>query len=138
MKPSYVPEKHVPLTLMILELNGLLDSGNYDGITPAEVAAHLDDGSIFDYLRERVGADADFSLLLEGGPYPGFAAFYVAALRDLNGAYSSGRKWGVSHRGICLLLAWTNEIIQQGHGWRPLGEEDARLPGARQDGPPPM
>lgn len=135
MRPSYVPEKHVPLTLMILELNGLLDTGNYDDITPAEVAAHLDDGTIFDYLRERVGMDIDLSMFGAEGPYPDFAAFYVAALRDLNGANSSGRKWGVSRRGLCLLVAWTNEIIQQGHGWLPLGEEAAR-PGARQDDGP--
>ncbi|QDE27997.1 hypothetical protein FIV45_12300 [Paremcibacter congregatus] len=29
------------------------------------------------------------------------------------------RKWGVENNGLCLLLVWTNEIIQRGTGWYP-------------------
>jgi len=29
------------------------------------------------------------------------------------------RKWGIENLGLCLLLAWTNKIIQQGSGWYP-------------------
>ena len=111
---------HTPLTQMILQLNSLLDSGKYDDVAPAEVAAHLDDGTVFEYLRDRFGADADFSLFFEGGPYcRSFRRFYVERLRDMNSCFSSGRKWGVFHRGLCLLIAWTNEVVQEGADWRP-------------------
>jgi hypothetical protein len=35
--------------------------------------------------------------------------------QQIFGAYAGdeNRRWGISHNGICLLLAWTNEIVQQ-------------------------
>jgi hypothetical protein len=42
-------------------------------------------------------------------------------LQRMCNAYSGDerKKWGVENSGLCLLLAWTNEIIQQGSGWHP-------------------
>jgi hypothetical protein len=40
---------------------------------------------------------------------------------QMYGGYAGNerRKWGIENLGLCLLLAWTNEIIQQGSGWYP-------------------
>jgi hypothetical protein len=40
-------------------------------------------------------------------------------LQDILGGYRGleRRKWGISHNGICLLIAWVNELVQQ-HAWQ--------------------
>ncbi len=39
----------------------------------------------------------------------------VARWKEICGAYGgkTAKKWGVEKSGLCLLLAWTNELIQQ-------------------------
>ena len=112
---------HHALTLMILNLNHLLDTGRYDDITLDEVNAHIKDGSILEFIRTRAGKEVDFSILLDGKTYGNFERFYVTSLQSFQDAYGGEerRKFGVSNRGLCALIAWTNEILQQGTGWRP-------------------
>lgn len=112
---------HSALTLLILELNHLVDTGRYDGITLAEVKSHIRAGDVLQFLRDRTGDDSDFSMFLDAGGYQGFDRFYSTYLQSILDAYGGKerRKWRVENRGLCLLIAWTNEIIQQGHGWRP-------------------
>ena len=38
-------------------------------------------------------------------------------LQSLLNVVDAQRKWGVENRGLCLLIAMTNEIVQQGSGW---------------------
>lgn len=131
MKSSYVPERHVPFTLMIVSLNSLLDTGRHDDITLDEVKAHIEDGTVLRWIQTRSGEDdiGLLSILLDGKTYYGFESFYVTALQSTLDAYGgqARRKWGVENRGLCLLIAWTNEIIQQGHDWLPLGEKAAGM-----------
>lgn len=129
MKTSYVRERHVPFTLMVLTLTHLLDTGRYDSVTLDEVKARIEDGTILRWLQTRSGEDdiGLLSVLLDGKTYGDFERRYVTSLQEILGGYSGQerRRWGVKNRGICLLLAWTNEILQDGHGWRPRGEEAA-------------
>ena len=113
--------KLTAFTHLILELNSMLDTGRHDTITVAEIRQHIEDGSILRFIRERGGKDIDLSILLDAGTYGNFEAFYVSYLQSICGAYAGNerRKWGVENRGLCLLIAWTNEIIQQGSGWQP-------------------
>lgn len=113
--------KHSALTLLILHLNSLVDSGKYDDISLGEVEDHIDDGSILRFIRDRAGNDIDLSVHLDSSTYGNFEQFYVAHLQSIFDAYAGNerRKWGVEHKGLCLLIAWTNEIIQQGTGWQP-------------------
>lgn len=113
--------KHSALTLLILQLNALLDTGRYDDITIDEVKGRIEDGSILRFLRDRAGKDIDLSFQFETKSYANFERFYVTYLQGINNAYGGGesRKWGVENRGLCLLIAWTNEILQQGSGWTP-------------------
>ncbi len=113
--------KHSALTLLIHNLNHLLDTGQYDEISVEEVSAHIEDGSILQFIQTRADGDVDFSILLDGLTYGNFERFYVTYLQAIQDAYAGNerRKWGVSNRGVCLLIAWTNEILQQGSDWRP-------------------
>ena len=112
---------HAALTLLILQLNHLLDTGRYDTLTLEEVKSSIRDGSILQFIQQRAGMDVDFSILLDGLTYRNFERFYVTYLQSILENYGGdeGRKWGVENRGLCLLIAWTNEILQQGTGWSP-------------------
>jgi hypothetical protein len=61
------------------------------------------------WMRKNI-PDADLSLLQE----PDISE-YEQMMRDLQGGYrgQEGRKWGVENRGLCPLLAWTNELAQR-------------------------
>lgn len=109
------------LTLLILQLNKLIDTGKYDNITIEEIHNYINDGTILVFLRRRSQDDIDLSIHLDTNLYGDFQIFYVKQLQSIFDAYSGDekRKWGVQNKGLCLLLAWTNEIIQQGSGWIP-------------------
>ena len=52
-------------TLLILQLNKMLDSGKYDAITIEEVHRHIDDGSVLRWLRQFGKDDIDLSIHLD-------------------------------------------------------------------------
>lgn len=113
--------KLTALTLMVLELNHLIDSRKHDDISIDEVYSWIDAKQIIPALKERVGSDADLSMFGSEGPYGNFSAFYDEQMSRMADAYGGDhrRKWGVENSGLCFLLAWTNELIQQGAGWHP-------------------
>ncbi len=113
--------KLTALTLIILELNHLIDSGKYNHITIDDVHKAIEQKQIIPYLRETTKGDSDFSLYGGDGPYSGFVEYYHEQMEQIYGGYAGNerRKWGIENLGLCLLLAWTNEIIQQGAGWYP-------------------
>ena len=113
--------QHTALTLLILQLNKLIDTGNYDDITIEEVHQHIDEGTILEFLRQRGQADIDLSVHLDTNAYGDFRNFYIKQLQSIRNAYAGDerRRWGVQNKGLCLLIAWTNEIIQEGSGWKP-------------------
>jgi hypothetical protein len=104
------PMKLVNLTYAILEVNGALDTGNHDDLSVSEVTTHIQKGDIFEFLATRLGSDVDLSLL-----EPTIRTEITAALQDIEAAYGGRerRKWGVEHRGLCLMIAWLNELVQQ-------------------------
>ena len=107
-------------TLLVMKLNMLLDTGKYDGITIEEMHKHIDDRSVLRWLKETCGDDIDLSSL-SSTTYGNFEELYSNYLQNMSGGYAGDerRRWGVENRGICFLLAWTNEAIQQGEGWKP-------------------
>ncbi len=109
------------LTLLILELNHLIDTGKYNDITIDEVYPHIENKNILPFLAQRTKGISDFSLYSKDGPYSDFADFYHQQMQNLYSGYAGdhSRKWGVENLGLCLLLAWTNELVQQGAGWYP-------------------
>lgn len=103
------------LTLMILHLNALVDSGKYNDISIEDVHSAIEGKRVLQFLKERVGNGIDLSVHFSD-TWGDFDAFYETKLNDIYGGYAGNerRKWGVENLGLCLLIAWTNEIIQQG------------------------
>lgn len=108
------------ITMIVRNLSILLDSGKHGNVTIEDVHRHIEDGSILQFIsgfeeaRELQGA-------LESDLWRGFDRFYTQSLQSIFYGYAGDerRKWGIQNSGICLLLAWTNEIIQMGSGWHP-------------------
>lgn len=109
------------LTLLILELNHLIDSGKYNHISIDEIYEVIEQKRIIPYLTEKTKGNADFSCYRDDGPYSNFVEHYHEQMNNLYHGYAGDerRKWGVENLGLCLLLAWTNQLIQQGSGWHP-------------------
>ena len=96
------------LVYVILKLNIALDSGKYQDVSMEEAREHIDARDLVAWLNQRVpeahlGAlsEAHVAELQEG------LAFMQAEYRGLE------RKWGVINSGLCLLIAWTGEIIKE-------------------------
>lgn len=119
--PAFPRMKLNKLTLLILEYNHLLDTGKYDHITIDDIHREIEKGTVLRYIQKTAGADADLSLYLDVEDELGFEDEYGKYLKSIYGGYAGQerRKWGVENLGLCLLVAWTNEIIQQGGGWQP-------------------
>ena len=101
--------KLTDLTMIILELNAALDSGKYDDLPMEAASEHIEAGDIVAWLKNSA-PEVDLSLLT-----PETVNEYQSALSDLNGGYGGRErsKLGVQRRALCLLIASTNELVQQ-------------------------
>jgi hypothetical protein len=113
--------KLTALTLIVNEINHIIDTGKYVDISIEDAHEAIKNKRIIPYLVEITGSDADFSLLGSDGAYQSYIKHYDEKMYRIYNAYAGdeSRKWGVENSGLCLLLAWTNEIIQLGSGWHP-------------------
>lgn len=104
------------LTLLILHINSLIDSGKYSEITIEDIHQAIEQKRVLRFIKERAGSDIDLSIHLDRSPYGDFESYFESQLESIHGGYAGQerRKWGVEKSGLCLVLAWTNEIIQQG------------------------
>lgn len=102
----------IHLTFLILQLNHLVDYGYHDGVSLDEVKGHISKGDVLDWLGEKFDGRIDLSLYRANAEA---REGITKGLQQILGGYDGAerRKWGVQHNGICLLIAWTNEIIQQ-------------------------
>ena len=99
--------KLAALTLLVPEINHLIDSGE-------EVYRWIRAERIIPFLKEKAQELVDLSIY-------NFDQYYHEQMKSMCHACAGDhlKKWSVEHRGLCLLLAWTNELIQQGSGWSP-------------------
>jgi hypothetical protein len=109
-KPPY------PLSSMAMILFGLShleDCGNGDDITLEDIKKHARAGDLIEFLTEKSGGMFASGFL--EGPNKEFADWYVAQIRENCNAMDGReqRKYGIKNRGICLLISYTAEIIQQ-------------------------
>jgi hypothetical protein len=97
------------LTFLIIGLNSLVDHGHT--VTIAEAEKRIEKGDVFEWLESQYKGSIDLSIY-RNRPSKGEI---VKEFQQLLGGYAGkeNRKWGVKNNGICLLLAWTNEMIQQ-------------------------
>lgn len=98
------------LSYFVFEVNAALDTGKYDHLTIEDVEERIKNMEVVPWLRSTMGDDVDLSL------FDGPAGNELhEGLFDIYGGYKGqeSRKWGVRQRGLCLLVAWTVELIQQ-------------------------
>ena len=114
------------LTYLIFEYNHLLDSGKFDHLTLEDIRREILSGTILRYLAKEAAGNIDLSLILDSNYEMEFEREYIRHLQSICGGYAGRerKKWGVESRGLCLLIAWTAEIIQTGSGWYPKEEVD--------------
>lgn len=100
------------LTALILHINALIDSGKYQDITIEEIHRAIDNKKLLRFLKERCGKDIDLSIHFHESM--NFEKPYEDRINNIYGGYAGDerRKWGVSNSGLCLALAWTNELVQ--------------------------
>lgn len=110
--------KVTALTFLILQINSLIDSGKHNDITISDVHTAIEAKGLLRFIKKRCGSDIDLSIHLESTAYGDFESFYEQRINQIYGGYAGDetRKWGVKNLGLCLVLAWTNEIIQSGEG----------------------
>ena len=104
------------LTLLILHINSLIDSGKYNDITIDDIHNAIENKRLLRFIKDKAGSNVDLSLHLDNDLWGNFEEYYEEKMNDIYGGYAGNerRKWGVQNLGLCVVLAWTNEIIQQG------------------------
>ena len=107
MKPKNIGA----LTWLIFQLNHLIDSGKYH-ISIDQAHSWAESENIIGSLKSLAGDDIDLSVYRPGdGPYSHFVDSYHECAGRTSNAYT-GNDFGIHNNGLCLLLAWTNEMIQ--------------------------
>lgn len=107
---------HQDLTLLIFELNHMLDTGKYDDITIDEIENAIENGTILSYLADRAKDDLYKNNIFNEAD----AKFYIGALQKIICYYDS-KDFLVHNKGVCFLLALTNEILKNCSGWQHSG-----------------
>lgn len=93
---------------LLWHLIAAMDSGKYDSLTFEEVYRHTEAGSIKALVVDRFGSDIPLSIL-EPQEWAELSDLWA----NLANAVDARRKFGVESRGICLLMAYTLEGLQQ-------------------------
>jgi len=116
--------KVVHAILFILAVNRALDTGKYDHITQEEVKHHIEAGDLIPWLVTVFGEHTELGFFTQDGlPYVG-EELTRRLRRGLNvWGGDERRKWGLENRGLCLLIGWTNELIQQEFGEVRFGDD---------------
>lgn len=97
------------LTILGSSLNAVIDAGQHEGISKADVYARIEDKTIFQYLAEKFEDVARWGLgnLSEEDKW-----HLLGEWQSMANAIDPERKLGVSNSGVCLLLAYVIEGIQ--------------------------
>jgi hypothetical protein len=93
-------------TFLGFYLVSLLDSGRSLGWD--ETIKHIEDGSLFVWLKDQFGDDIDLSLYR-----PEDEQVMLDLFLNLANAVDARRKFGVEHNGLALLAAYCLEAIQE-------------------------
>ena len=96
------------LTCAAFSINGAAGSGKYDDISIDDVKRAIGDGTVFEFLKTRLGHDVDLSLL-----EPSHRKELLEEWQFLATDVDEGRKFFVDRGGLCLLVAYLLESIQR-------------------------
>ena len=93
---------------LVWDFNALLDTGKHDGITVDEVTRHAGNGTISGFLKDRFGGEIDTSLI-----EPEDWLVLNDEWQSFSNAIDERRKMGIENKGVCLLLGYALESLQQ-------------------------
>lgn len=77
-------------------------------VTCQEIVDKISDRSVFNYLRTRLAADIDLSILSAENQ-----RILVDEWQEILGVVNARRKFGIGRNGLCLLIAYLLEGIQR-------------------------
>lgn len=98
----------------------ILDAGHKESVSIDQVLEHVRNGTVLKYLGDSLDEYGYIELLNMAKADNSEMSFETWYSRYLQSILSGGGKTGgVENNGICLLLMWTIEIIQQGNHWQP-------------------
>ncbi len=93
---------------LLWQINILIDAGKYDSITVQEVKKHIKAETLPAFFVDRFGKDIDTSLISKED--------WLSLSEEWSSfvsAIDEGRKMGVYNKGLCLLLGYALESVQQ-------------------------
>ncbi len=95
------------MTYFAFNINGAIDKGTYE-ISVQQVKEALEQRRLFPFLEEKLGRSVDLSLLdsIKRGEIE-------ELFLDLSLAVDERRKLDVEQNGLCLLIAYSLELIQR-------------------------
>jgi len=96
------------LTFLGFYINSAIDTGKYDDISVSSVQNEIDAGTIFPFLRERLGTNIDLSIFDASKEQE-----LLSEWQDMVGAINERRKMGIENKGLTLLIAYLLEGIQR-------------------------
>lgn len=102
------PMRPYKYKFMLWQLIAACDSGRYDTLSLDEVHRHADAGTIASFMIEKFGGDSDFSMF-----EPSDWTTIGETWSRIANAVDYRRKFGVDSKGICLLMAYALESLQQ-------------------------
>ncbi len=108
------------ISMIMRNLSSVIDDGAYNHITISEIHEHIENETILNFIAEMDGAQ-ELKGILDSDLWKGFDRFYTKSLKSIYYGYAGKErsKWGIENSGLCLIMAWTVEIIQMGSGWHP-------------------
>ncbi len=95
----------------IVSLNAAIDTGRHRDVSVREVEKHIEAGDLSSWLFDRLGRDWDLAFSLSSRSERELTQGLQEILKTYRG--HERRKWGVARSGLCLLVAWTAELIRK-------------------------
>ena len=92
---------------LLWQFISLADSSKYDAVSVKDVAQHLKAGTLRAFLVDRFGDDLDLSMI-----EPRDWVSLSETWGNFDNAIDASRKFGVEKRGICLLMAYALQCLQ--------------------------
>ncbi len=105
--PYSAKARFAALASLAFFLTSCVDKRRYDDISVPEVKEHIEDGTIFGFLTDRLGKN--FAVNLFDEPTLGKIADAWLTIED---TLDERRKFGVESKGLCLLVAYLVEMMQ--------------------------
>ncbi len=96
------------ITFFVFQVNSLLDSG--ETLDFKEAREISEEGNIVDFLAEKFKGKIDLSIITDD-----FKEAFNEKMSDISSGFfgSERKKMGTENNGLCLLVGYATEMIQQ-------------------------